>query len=299
MNQKARPFYYYVAFVATYLVLTIVTRPNKAILQQYHISESVARLLSISVALPLIGIWFAAFYGFAKLNGYARLIKKHEDGQHVATIARGLTWLAISLPVGACVSAALNLVAQHHSSFLSASGVISGYVNLLIPLVGFSILGAGARGLVDYIKQRPAHALSLLLALFLAVIGVVYCYFIFSDSHIRAIYHMPVWVLMFTIVVPYLFMWFMGLLAATELFTYATKAPGVVYRNGWKLLAAGLGAVIASSIAIQYLVTLTNRLSRLKIGALLAIIYLLLLVLASGYIAIALGAKKLQKIEEA
>jgi len=56
--------------------------------------------------------------------------------------------------------------------------------------------------------------------------------------------------------------------------------------------------VILTSITLQYVTTLTDRLTHLRISAVLIILYLLLIMLALGYVMIALGAKKLRKIEE-
>jgi hypothetical protein len=298
MNLKSRAFYAYISFVILYVALTFLTPPNKAVMHQYHLSTTGARFLSSSVVLPLILIWFAAFYGFSKLLRYAEFIKRSKDGKQVAILARGVEYLALWLPISSCVSAILNIWTEHHPGFANASTIISGYVSLVIPFLGFITISVGARNLVDNIRQRPARLTIQVITLLLALSGVIYCYFAFTGPHIRSIYHLPSWLLVSTIIVPYLFMWFVGMMATSEIALYAHKASGVIYRSGWRLLAAGLGGMIITSVSLQYIVTLTDRLSHLKIGVLMGLIYLLLLAMASSFVLIALGAKKLQRIEE-
>jgi sulfite exporter TauE/SafE len=96
---------------------------------------------------------------------------------------------------------------------------------------------------------------------------------------------------------PYIYTWFIGLLAAYEIYLYAFKTPGIIYRRALKLLALGLGWTIAVSVLSQYITTLT-KVRLLKINALLILVYSLLILLAVGYLLVAWGAKKLQRIEE-
>jgi hypothetical protein len=93
-------------------------------------------------------------------------------------------------------------------------------------------------------------------------------------------------------------MWFMGLLATYEIYNYRLKVAGIVYRKSWGLLALGIGWLIVMSIGVQYLTTLNARLMHLSIYWILVIVFALLLVYSVGYILIALGARRLQKIEE-
>ena len=94
------------------------------------------------------------------------------------------------------------------------------------------------------------------------------------------------------------FVWFIGVLAAGDIYAYNHKIKGLVYKNGVGLLALGTAFIIFASILLQYLVTLSARLLQLKLTPILVIIYPLLIVISIGYILVALGAKKLQRIEE-
>jgi hypothetical protein len=93
-------------------------------------------------------------------------------------------------------------------------------------------------------------------------------------------------------------MWAVGIFAAYNINLYRQKVAGIIYRRSWGYLAMGLGWLIVTSIIFQYLTTLTARLTHLSIYWLLAIVYILLLVLSAGFVLVAIGARKLKKIEE-
>jgi hypothetical protein len=101
-----------------------------------------------------------------------------------------------------------------------------------------------------------------------------------------------------TLVAPYLYAWFLGFVAAYEIYLYSQKASGIIYRRAWAWLTAGLLTVICTSIAMQYLSTMAERLSHLRLTGILVAVYILLLVMAAGYILIAVGSKQLRRIEE-
>jgi hypothetical protein len=112
------------------------------------------------------------------------------------------------------------------------------------------------------------------------------------------VYHMSIWLILATVVAPYVFMWSMGLMAAYETYLYRKKVAGVLYQKSLSLLALGLGWLIVTSILFQFVTTLSARLTQLSIYWILIIIYSLLLVLSVGFILVALGAQELKKIEK-
>ncbi len=93
-------------------------------------------------------------------------------------------------------------------------------------------------------------------------------------------------------------MWFIGLLSAYEIFLYRVKAPGIIYRQSWQQLALGVSSLIALSITLQYLTTITEQLNKLSLDRALLVIYALLILLAISYVLVALGVRNLKKIEE-
>jgi hypothetical protein len=297
MKLRSKIFYLYAILVATYVALFLITLPTDAV-QRFDLSPLEYRLLGLTVVIPLTLIWFAAFYGYSKLRTYTNLIRATKDGRHVNQLTRGIMVLAIGLPITAIVDTALSRLAQRYPSLTDFSTVIDNYLDLAIPLTAFFFISAGAHGLSILSKQRPSQrAINLLAALFIAI-GVTYCSIVLTSDDLQTIYHLPVWLVVATVVGPYLYVWYLGLLAAYEVYLYSRTAPGLLYRRTWGMLARGIGAIILTSIVMQYVLTLTTQFTTMRLRSLLVIVYILLALMSVGYVLVAIGARRLRKIEE-
>lgn len=289
--------------VLTYIGLTFLLPPDPQTLDRFDISVLVLRLLSVSIAVPLVVIWLAAFYGYARLHEYGEKIADTKEGVAVRTLSQGVLILVIALPLNAVLNTLLRYASRTEPGLATASTVIGNYIELALPLAGFVLISIGARQLTELSRQRvPRRAAHMLIILF-SVIGVMYTYFVVhfaytGNGNASEAYAMPIWLALLTLVVPYTYMWYIGLVAAYELFLYNTGLKGVLYRKSWSRFSAGIGLVVLSSILVQYVSTLSTQLNRLTVTSLLLVIYVLLLVMAAGYMLMAYGAKRLQKIEE-
>jgi len=61
----------------------------------------------------------------------------------------------------------------------------------------------------------------------------------------------------------------------------------------------GIAIVVLGSVITRIIYSISPAITNLRITPILVIIYALLVVIAAGYTLIAIGAKKLRKIEEA
>jgi hypothetical protein len=91
----------------------------------------------------------------------------------------------------------------------------------------------------------------------------------------------------------------MGLAAIINIAKYARQVKGILYRSALVNLVRGLTVVIAFSISIQLLGFAAKYLATLQIGALLLMVYALMMLYAAGFFLIANGARKLAKLEAA
>lgn len=297
MQVRSKLFYSYVTFVILYAASFMVPR-SISTLNRLDLTPTEFRLISLTVLIPVVLIWFAAFYGYHKLRVYAEMIKDTPDGQHVRQLTTGIMILAFGLPLSALVSTGSNLLIDHNQAFTTVGTVVKNYVSLIFPLIGFVFISRGARGLSIISKERPSYFSINVLAAIVIAIGVTYCYLILTSPDLDAIYHLPDWLIVASLVGPYLYTWYLGILAAYETHLYSRKAPGKLYRRTWNMLATGIGSIIIMQIAVQYISTATVQLNNLRLARLLFIIYVLLVLLSIGYILVAIGAKRLQKIEE-
>jgi len=298
MAIRSKLFYAYILFVIVYACFTLLPAPNQVTLAEYNVSAATLRLIDVTIILILSAIWLIGLYGYSSLRSYSSLIRNSKDGRQVAKLATGVFWLIIWLPVSSVTSVIFNYFAAKHTGLLPAAAIVNNYVNLILPLIGFFIISLGTRGLSELVKQRPSHRVLSFFVIFLIYSSLIYYHLVVSIKGRDAIYHLSIWFIITTLVAPYAFMWFTGLLASYELFLYRLKVPGIVYKKSWNLLSLGIAWLIVTSITFQYLSTLTPRLTHISIYWVLAIIYSLLTVLSIGFVIISIGARQLQLIEE-
>ncbi len=114
----------------------------------------------------------------------------------------------------------------------------------------------------------------------------------------KASFYLPSWLIVSTIIVPYAYAWYMAFTASYNLRFYSTNVKGVVYRKSLRTLAAGINIVIINTILLQFLSAQTPRLNKLNLAPLLGLVYVLLISIGIGFAVVAIGAKKMKRIEE-
>lgn len=304
MTRQRRVFLLLAIFIITYVAVTFGVPPDPETLERYNLTATRMRFLSLTIAIPLVAIWYAAFYGFAKFKDYAELIKQSADGQAFTKIANGLMVLAIGLPLNSITSAVLRYAGRSNPDVQAVTAIINNYLNIIIALTAFVLIGAGARLLLGLNNKKPPLPHALALSLGFLIMGSFYAYLLLeaaaSHQHAaaeNAIHDLPRWLVMTTVIIPYLYIWYTGMISAFYIDFYRKNIGGLLYRRALKFLAWGVGSVIISSIALQYLTALDIA-ATLSLRALLVIVYVLLIIISVGYIFIAMGAKRLKQLEE-
>jgi len=298
LKLRSKLFYSYVAFLVVYGGFTLLPKPSTAMLALYHVSSLSLRIIDCTIFLLLGCIWYIGFYGYAKLRDYALLVQSNKDGEQIARLTKGILLLVMWLPVSSTISSVLSYFAMRYLSWLPAVVITENYIKLLLPLIAFVWIGTGAYGLSRLVRQRHGYVSINVLVILLLYIGFIYYHLIATIPNRISVYHMSIWPILLTLIAPYVYMWFVGLLATYDIYRYSQKVGGLVYRKSWRHVGLGTGWLIVLSMCLQYLTTLSGHLSHLSIYALLAIIYSLLLVLSVGFVFIAIGARKLKRIEE-
>jgi hypothetical protein len=298
MKRIPKIYALYLGLVITYSALTFFGT-SEAAAERYNVSHLHYQLLNLSVTIPYMLIWLAGFYGYQKLAAYAGRIKKTKDGKHVNLLAKGIFMLVLWPPLSSILATSATALKLSYPGVEAAGVLINGYFNLLWPFIGFILIGTAARRLTDLAKLRPTARAVHMFGILVITLGVIYAQLVsyaYDESPGR--FHMPYWVVVLTLVIPYIYMWFVGLWATHLLYLYQHKVPGVIYRRSWRLLSLSVGAIIIMQIIIQYLGTIVSKLAEMSINKYVLVIYVVLILLAVGYILLARGAKRLQKIEE-
>ena len=290
------------ALIVLYIGLSLLPAPDKHALVQYHLSPLNARILSTTIVLPVIAIWIVAMYGFIKLKEYSELIKKSPDGKAFNTMSLGVLLLAIGSPITAVLSSLSVLLVRQHPSWQPTLTILNNYIGLILMAFGLYYIARGAEQLVALVRKKPSAREQHYLVLLFITLSSFYSYFIITrpiHSELeQRVYYMPNVLILLTLAIPYLYFWYRGLLGAYHLYHYQKHVEGKIYKGSLGWVAAGIATIIVSSILVRLLVTISARINRLSLTPLLLIIYGFLLVAALGYILIAMGAKRLRRIEE-
>lgn len=287
-----------------YVILIFLLPVNHATMHAHHLSTFEFRMLLLALNLPTIVAWLAAFIGYAKLREYVQLVRKTPEGLYFDKLATGAAWLAWSLPIPAIIILLLNGIANDWGNFYPATIIIGNYLRLVFPLIAFSIIGVASRGLVGLAKIKFGFASSRIIAVLFLGAGVLYCLLTFKHFNPSSLtstanpYFLPIWLMVLTIIVPYLYTWFVGLLAAYEITLFSRETHGVLYRQALRLVVLGLVVIIASSIALQYIRGVQPRIDRSTLDYYMVLSSVSHLIGGSGFVLMAIGAERLKRIEE-
>lgn len=272
--------------------------PNPHAVARLHTSAVAYRMALAALLIPYALIWYAGFYAFAKLQEYSRLIRGTKDGAAFRSIALGMGVLAFSLVVPTDISLILNNIAAHQPSFKAAAVITENYLGLFPGVVAFLLLYNGARILLRTTKGGTKRSDLRWHAPWFLLLSVVFSHLAIENYYRGDPYHLSLWLLMVTFIVPYLYGWMVGLLSAYELHWYARTVKGSLYRLAVRRFAHGIAIAVLGSIAIQFVsITLASRINK-SLASVLLVDYLLLIIIVVGLVLMALGTKKLKRMEE-
>lgn len=302
--KRSTPLYFFLVLSIIYVALVMFLPTDPTTLQRYNINAGQARLLSLTVAIPLLGIWYMAVNGFNNFRSYAKVIRTTNEGWAFTLLSFGLMVLAFNLPVSSIVSALFNYFSAQDSHFLPTATILKNYLGLVFALISFGLLALGSIQLIisrkNALKYQPV--LPLFVAPLMITLSSIFTWLVVvrpaDDPNISSGYYLPNWLVIFTIVIPYLAAWLGGILALYYLNVYRNKIHGTLYKQAFGQLAFGIGVVTTISVLLQLLTTLSNHINKLHLTPILLIIYLLLLLYIVGFWYIARGSKKLRSIEE-
>ena len=304
LKDDKNPLKLYLFIASLYILLVIVLPANKAAMKAYNLESFTYHLILLLAIVPSVITWFFAFYSYYRLKTYASAVSNTPEGSGFAHIAKGNAWLAVGISVSAILSICLNTIANSHPGFLNIAIIINHYALVIVPLFAFSYIGQGARHLAEHTRAHLSVNAAKAIVLIFAVLGAVFCYLVFRRLNLHDLtsadnaYYLPAWLIITTIIIPCLYAWFAGLLAAYEMVVYSRHVAGVFYRQSMHLVAGGLLLVILSSVGLEYLRAAVPRTGHLSLNMALVVTYLIYLVMGAGYALVSVGARRLKRIEE-
>lgn len=304
-RDHAKRYYWILAIgVVSYLLLTYFAPIRMG---RFELSVTQIRLIQVSFVIPIITIWFAAFYGAIKFKHYSHSIIKSPDGKALNQVSNGLLLLATSLIIGSLFSSLRSYIEITDVDSLKLFTIINNYLQIGLPLMAFLVMFGGSQKLLDLInlKRPKASSAALVLAGSILVVALYALFFLNNeyrnatpDPARYASYYLPDLALMLTVWTPIVIYWGVSLFVVLDLRAYVQLVKGTIYKEAMSRLVRGIIAVTLFSVSLQFLSTAGSIFANIGLEALLGIIYLILIAYAAGYLYIASGAKKLTKIEE-
>lgn len=297
----------FIIFLILYITPIFFTAPNPAILERYDLSALQLKFIMLTIVVFLAVIWYSAFYGFVRFKEYAVKIIDSSDGQAFNALANGLGLLAISFPVSALIAAGFGYISQINPALNPATVITERYIVLALAAIAFMWIYKGSKRLLSLTSKKFKPSFYFWLSILLVfTMGGLYAYVALTNTadsvtepiSRKAVYYLPPPLIITTYVIPYVCIWMLGLRSIAFILFFSKKSKGLVYRRALGYLAAGLSLVVSGSIATQLLTAIGNAASHWGLQLLLALVYLLVIAIAAGYLLIAVGAKKLKKIEE-
>lgn len=289
-----------------YLILIYYTNPSQAILQSLHLDPDVSRWVGLASRLPLVLIWLTALYGYIQFKKYVLAIGDGREAPHLKLIGYGLAVLTIGLPLTYVIGNILLVASQHGLLDAGLRKAISSYPALIMQLAAFGLISRGAYGLVHIVNKQVHFWVVSLYGSASIVVGVVYSFLVASNGvdivHAATVYnevfHMPNWLVVVATVLPFLFAWSLGIRAVFDMNRFQSLVNGRLYRRSLIMFTSGLGLVVGSSILAQFIATQSKQGLLTSTVQMFIIAYSLYTVFAIGYVLIAIGARRLRKIEE-
>lgn len=293
--------YIYTPLAVAYIALSYIYPLDHATLGRRQLDLIVARIVSVSVAILFVAVWYLALYASAQLRSYSIKIRLYRDGPAFVDIANGVQLLAFYLPARNVTKIVLNYEVFLHPSFTSLANVFITYASLAIPLVAFILIGRGAQRFESVAKTRVSLPELYALGMSFILLTVWYCYASFTHANntlsanwlVTIPSALPPLLRTVTIIMPYIFMWFVGLIAVYGIILYQRYVQGIIYRQALKFLSLGLALLIIISIIIQFVTASIGELQASAFAIVLAITYGLIIFLGLAFGLIARGVRNL------
>lgn len=301
---KYAPHIYVLVMLAwlVYVALSLVagaSAPNP-----YHLSHDSLYLIDLTIFVPVLAIWLMAARGAIHLTSYARLIYKSPEGQGLQQIAVGVMVLLAYLVMIGLLGSIVSYF--HASSYIKPLVILKNQMPAGLALIAFLYLYLGSVSLCRSSKAEVQSRDKVLpTGLFLLAAAAIAWGFSGSDtdSLMQAngtpLYVAPHNLLLFTLVMPYLFSWLLGLHASLNILDYAQNVNGTLYRAALGSLAKGIMTTVIFIVALQLFTVGTPIISQLNLGGILLVVYAIILLYGVGAYYITAGSRKLTLIEVA
>jgi hypothetical protein len=149
----------FATFSLIYLLQSLLILPSKATLQKYHLNNTRADAVLLTIAIPYIVVWLIAMLGYSRLDSYVDMIKASKDGAAFRTISNGIFWFALWLPISAIAGNFTTHTYSVHPNLTATMVMTSNYINMVLLVPAFVLVDKGAKQLQGLVR-KPVFTMS-------------------------------------------------------------------------------------------------------------------------------------------
>jgi hypothetical protein len=270
----------------------------------FDLSSSQMLLLKLTIIVPVLVIWLIVAHGAGTLKRYTGLIQGGSEYPAINGIAIGVAWAAVYLIALGLPGALIPYF--RNSSSISDIVATQNYLPLVLSAVAFVMLYLGSRRLAALAKFDTWTPGSLLVGLIylifaagLTILFSVHPDLVGENVTTSLTHYESRAMLVFTLILPYLVVWFLGVVACINIIKYSRHIKGTIYRGALGNLVVGILGVVAFGIVLQLLQLYSPALTGYGLGVILLILYGIIVLYGLGFGFIASGSRKLIRIEAA
>ncbi len=291
------------------IVLSVAANNSEAA-ARFKLSITQIRLLQLILALPGLLIVLAILFGGLSIWRYARAIGDSREGEGFRCIAYSVFALLAGLVISNYLSGLQQQLAQHATNPQNVKTdfvIVSNYVAVAVSFATYGMLLRGSYVLLRSIGRQLDKAKQLTpVAVLFSLLAVLYAWLIHGNANSRVAagpglsptFGLSYWLIVFTVALPLVVSWFVGVVALMHLRRYYTTTKGVVYKMLFKKFVIGITLFIFLNIALQLLTQLSSVYNTRNLSGILALIVVIYGALAYAFILIAQGAQRLNTIED-
>jgi hypothetical protein len=283
-----------------YLALLLIGPNHQGSIFDFGLSLSM--IVRISFAVPVLLVWLIAARAVVGFRRYANLIHDSREALGVRLISKSLFFLLVYLVMILLLGRISNLF--YGTTYLTPIIFIKNHVPVYTLLIAFLYLYRGSTHVISQLNiSVPPRRLTIVWVLFfLFSLGYSMIFLSQPELPVSLAGTIPAFAvssstLIFTMVLPSLMSWILGIIACMNLSALSSKIKGIIYREALRYLITGLYASIIFAVLVEIIVFNSAFIARFGTVSVLLVIYLFVVAYGIGYAYIDRGARRLALIE--
>ncbi|HYF04726.1 MAG TPA: hypothetical protein VEA59_00995 [Patescibacteria group bacterium] len=290
--------------VWTLFVIVTFLSPTDQASSRYGLTPTQINFVRGTIVLPYLFIWLTLLTAIIRFRNYTTLVANSLEGEGFKRMTRVL-WLLLGVLI---LPPFINLISTYAPQLRKFVVITSQYTSIVLYFLAFWQLYVASGHFLNTLHTRINYAKKWkpIVVSGMIVLTTFYVRLLFlnpyrttsADPRILPTYFLPDWLIVLTILLPYIAIWLYGFLGVANILDYSKNVSGNIYRKAFNRIAVGFGIITLLLITLQLLSQVGAFQGRATITVVLILVYIILLIIAFQYLFIAKGAKLLTDIEK-